>query len=155
MSVPETDTECCDAKENEMNAATTLMQPAMRLTDSGLESLAVAHYEKIFALCHAFYADPSICTGLANQAFRDAAESPDLVTVSSNAVQLLSRRPGLELPVPSHVLLSNLAWLLKEVVNLRYADIAIALGMDTEQVKHEIAAVRDTLLDAVSEQSAA
>jgi hypothetical protein len=138
-----------------MNTATTLMQPTTRLADASIESLAVAHYEQVFALCHALYADPSVCMSIANQAFRAAAEQPELVTVCRNAVHLLARRPGLELPVPSHALLSNLAWLLKEAVNLRYAEIAVALDMDVEQVKHEIAAVRDTLLSLVSEQTAA
>ena len=138
-----------------MNATAPTVPTAPRTLDTSIETLAVTHYEKIFGLCHALYADPSVCTGVANQAFRDAAETPDLTVVCRNAVRLLSRRPGIELPVPSHSLLSNLAWLLKEVVNLRYNDIAIALGMDSEQVKHEIAAVRDSLMALVSEPSVA
>ena len=138
-----------------MNATAPTVQTAQRSIDTSIESLAVTHYEKIFGLCHALYADPSVCTGIANQAFRDAVETPDLTSVCGNAVRLLSRRPGMELPVPTHSLLGNLAWLLKEVVNLRYSDIAIALGTDAEQVKFEIASVRQTVLDLMSGASAA
>jgi hypothetical protein len=138
-----------------MNATLTLMQPTVRLADSSLDTLAVAHYEQVYALAHAFYDDPSSCLSLANQAFRDASSAPSLLTVCHNLIALLSRRPGLELPVPSHTLLSNSAWLLKDVVGLRYAEIGEVLRMDTEQVKHEIAAVRETLLAMTAEQVAA
>jgi hypothetical protein len=138
-----------------MNAALTLMQPTVRLADSSLDTLAVAHYEQVYALAHAFYDDPSVCLSLANQAFRDATGNPELVTVCRNLISLLSRRPGLELPVPSHTLLSNAAWLMKEIVSLRYAEIGEVLRMDVEQVKHEIAAVRETLLTLTADSAAA
>jgi hypothetical protein len=138
-----------------MNAALTPMQPTFRMAESSLDALAVSHYEQVYGMCHAFYDDPSICLGLANQAFRDTTATPNLIAVVGNLAHLLSRRSGVELPVPAHTLLSNLAWLLKDVMSLSYTDIGEALGMDTEQVKHEIAAVRETLLSMVPEQAAA
>jgi len=138
-----------------MNTAPALMQPPVRLVKPSLDALAVARYEQVYAVCHAFHEDPAICLSLANQAFQAAAAAPELVTVSRNLAQLLSHRPGVELPVPSHTLLSNLAWLLKELMGLRYAEIGEALGMDTGRVRSEIAAVRETLLALVPGQAVA
>lgn len=139
---------------NDMNATPAQVQPTLPLAESSLEALAVSHYEQVYAVCHAFYDDPSVCLGLANQAFRDTAATPHLIAVSGSLAHLLSGRPSVELPVPTHTLLSNLAWLLKEVMKLTYRDIGAALGMDAEQVKHEIAAVRETILSLASLQPA-
>jgi len=137
-----------------MNATPAPLEPTLPLAESSLEALAVSHYEQVYAVCHAFSDDPSVCLGLANQAFRETAGTPCLVSVSANLAHLLSGRPGIELPVPRHTLLGNLAWLLKEVMRLSYTDIGAALGMEAGQVKHEIAAVRETVLSLVSAQPA-
>lgn len=122
--------------------------------DVALESLAVAHYERMYALCHAFYDDPAVCMSLTNQWFRESADSPSRVTVCRRAVDSLRHRAGLELLVPSCGLMANLTWLLKEVAGLRYAEIGEVLGMDFDEVKHTIAAVREELL-AISDESLA
>jgi hypothetical protein len=120
-----------------------------------LENLAVAHYEQMYAVCHAFYDDPALCLTLTNQWFREATTSPSLVTVCRKAVDTLRRRAGLELLVPSCGLMANLTWLLKEVAGLRYAEIGEVLGMDFDEVKHTIASVREALLALATEQLAA
>ena len=138
-----------------MNATTIIARQTQGpLANPLLETLAVAHYEQVYTLCHAFHADPALCLSLTNQIFRDASLDPALLTVCRNAVHALTRRPG-ELPVPACSLRDNLAWLLKEVMALRYAEIAGVLGVDADQVRHTIAEVRETLLAAVDEQVAA
>jgi hypothetical protein len=124
------------------------------IADPALEALAVAHYEHVYALCHAFHADPAACLSLTNQVFRDATTSPEYLTVCRQAVRAIARRPG-ELPVPSCSLRANLAWLLKEVTGLRYSEIGEVLGLELDQIKQTIAEVREALLSAMSEQAAA
>jgi hypothetical protein len=121
------------------------------LAEPSLEALAIAHYERVYAVCHAFHDDPAVCLSLANQAFRNSAAEPDLVAVGQNLALLLAGQPGGALPAPSHPLRSNLAWLLKDLMNLRYKDIGAVLGMDAEWVRREIAAVRETLISLIAE----
>jgi hypothetical protein len=138
-----------------VNATTIIARQTQGpLANPLLETLAVAHYEQVYTLCHAFHGDPSACLSLTNQIFRDASGEPTLMTVCANAVRALTRRPG-DLPAPGHSLCDNLAWLLKEAMALRYADIGALLGLDANQVRHAIASVRETLLSAVGEQVAA
>jgi len=124
-------------------------------TEVTLAALAVAHYEQVYALCHAFYDDPGLCLNLTNQWFQDSAAAPDLATVCRRAVQALSRRPNLPLPIPSCGRLTNLAWLLKDAAGLRYADIGAVLDMDVEQVKFAIAEAREAALAFASDLAAA
>jgi hypothetical protein len=139
-----------------MNALSPLSSPREQsIGEIALESLAVDHYERMYALCHAFYDDPAVCMSLTNQWFTDSADSPSQVTVCRKAVDSLRHRAGLELLVPSCGLLANLTWLLKEVAGLRYAEIGEVLGMDFDEVKHTIAAVREALLATTSESLAA
>jgi hypothetical protein len=138
-----------------MNATTIIARQTQGPLDNHmLEALAVAHYEQVYTLFHAFHADAAVCLSLTNQVFRDAVETPDVLKVCRNAVVAISRRPG-ELPVPSCSLRANLAWLLKEVTGLRYAEIAEVLAVEPDQVRDTIAEVRETLLTAVDEQVAA
>jgi hypothetical protein len=138
-----------------MNTAPAPIPLLLPLAKPSLEALAVAHYEQVYAVCHAFHDDPAVCLSLANQAFRNSAAEPDLVAVGQNLAHLLTGLPGGALPAPSHPLRSNLAWLLKDLMDLRYADIGAALDMDAEWVRREIASVRKTLLALVAESAPA
>jgi len=113
-----------------------------------IETLAGRHFEQVFAFFHAFHDDPATCLELSEQAFR-LAEGGDLSThaVFAKAAQCLSRRPGLELPIAEMPYENNVAWLLKEISDLRYQEIGDILGLGAEDIKRRISEVRNFVVD--------
>ena len=128
-----------------MNATT--MQNGS-LAQLSIESQAAKHYEQLYAFFNAFHDDPALCLELVDQTLR-AAESCDLTTtcIFGKAVSRLNTQPGLELPVWTSSYESNLAWLLRDVGGLRYAEIGAILEMGHTEVKERIAEVRFTVLE--------
>ena len=113
-----------------------------------IESQAVQHYERLYAFFNAFHDDPALCLEMVDNTLR-AAASCDLTTacIFGKAVARLNSQPGMELPVWTSSYESNLAWLLKDVGGLRYAEIGQILEMGHAEVKERIAEVRFTVLE--------
>jgi hypothetical protein len=128
-----------------------MIRPDLQTQQPSIDVLAIRHYEQLYAFFNAFHDDAALCLDLTDKTFRDA-QSCDLSTacIFSKAVARLSRQPGLAAPVATASYESNLAWLLKDVGGLRYAEIGQILEISHEEVKQRIADVRWTVLERLA-----
>jgi hypothetical protein len=132
-----------------MNAL--MIRPDVQTQQPSIDVLAIRHYEQLYAFFNAFHDNAARCLELADKTLRDA-QSCDLTTVCvfTKAVARLNRQPGMDLPVGTTSYESNLAWLLKDIGGLRYAEIGQILEIGSEEVKQRIADVRWTVLERLA-----
>ncbi len=113
-----------------------------------VESLIITYFDRTFMVLNVFIDDPRTCLEHSQDIFRTVQENGQ---VSQKALfcALVKRVRRLHnknvfLEGVSHD--SVLCWLLKETSQLKYADIGSLMGLDREQVKLSVAAVRSRLL---------
>ncbi len=98
---------------------------------------------------NAFVDDPRQCLDLTEGLFRQVAGAARLTTQAIHA-SLVHRVRCLAHPQPVVDGVDQdevLCWLLKETFELDYAQVAAAMDVDRDTVKHAIAGVRAALLE--------
>ena len=108
---------------------------------SGMEELAINHFERVFLLFGTFFEDPQVTMGFTESAFRAAEQTgrPCPSVLYQCAVDSISDWKNEREPGEALSLQARLCWLLKELGMLRYSEIARIVGIDYEAVKHRIA----------------
>jgi hypothetical protein len=119
-----------------------------------MSPLHVEHYTRVYALSHAFFPEPLTCAAVANAILSDAISGVNKTGTYRRVVLAIRARKDLVQPVPACSLMANFAWLLKDVAALSYADIGEVLQMEADEVRQQIAEVREAVLACLEETPA-
>lgn len=112
-------------------------------------------YERVYALSHAFFPEPLTCAALTNAMVSGTIAEGNLCGVYRRVVLAIRARKDRTQPVPACSLLANFAWLLREVAILSHAEIGEVLQMETDEVRQQIAEVREAVLAWLEEEDEA
>lgn len=110
---------------------------------------ALIFERRMETFCHAFLRDFVGASAVTRMVLPDSAHPGDAVCLYRRAIIALMRRGDFELPVPTCALSANVAWLLREVAGLTYAQIAEVLQMSAIEVARRICDLRETVLAMV------
>ena len=113
------------------------------------EELVSNHFENVFALFNSVIEDHRASLTFTEEAFRSAAGAAHTNTtgVYHCAVSTLLEKGQVRNP---YGLKATVCFLLKELENFRYQEIAEMVQITREEVKHHIAEVRGALLQKIA-----
>ena len=131
-----------------MNPAIVVEESHHPVPCEPVEGLISTYFDRTFMVLNVFIDDPRTCLELSQDIFRTVQENGQvsqkaLFCALVKRVRRLHNKNVFLEGVPHE---SVLCWLLKETSQLKYADIGSLMGLDREQVKLSIAAVRSRLL---------
>jgi hypothetical protein len=112
-------------------------------------------YARVYALSHAFFPEPLTCAAFTNAILTGAVADGNPCGVYRRVVLAIRARKERTQPVPACSQIANFTWLLKDVADLSYAEIGEALQMETDEVRQQIAEVREAVLDWLEEEDGA
>ena len=116
-----------------------------------LETLVSEHFQPLYALVNFFVIDPEDSVRATESIFRTTAAREELTVASlyRNAVDQIVKagHQCVLLSLMTHEV--AMCWLLKELGNLRYDDIAAAMELEKTQVKINIASARSALIPLI------
>ena len=132
------------------------MNPALSQTELDLtvilgdsnKDFVAAHFEKLFLLFNVFFNDHATSAIHAERAFLapDTKDNPNTFNLYQRAVDSVFREnPGSNCLTQLSTK-TTLCFLLKELTDFRYVEIAELMGVDKNEVKNNIAAIRTELL---------
>jgi hypothetical protein len=104
---------------------------------------------QLFALCHAFLAEPWNCEVMTQVLLAGCPDPSDPVVLYRDVVRIFSNLQSLVLPLPGCSPEANFAWLLRDLAGLPYADIAAVLEVPVPAVRQTLADVRTVALATV------
>jgi len=107
---------------------------------------------RIEAFCQAFLLHPDSAPDVICSVLSEGLQSHDKIRVYRHAIIALMGCGDFEVPVPSCALSANVAWLLKDVAELTYAQIGEVLHISEVEAGRKIHEVRETVLAMASLQ---
>jgi hypothetical protein len=110
-------------------------------------------YRRVYGLSHAFFPEPLTCAALTNAILSGAVAQANMCGVYRRVVLAIRGRRDRSQPVPACSQIANFAWLLKEVAELSYAEIGDVLQMERDEVRQQIAEVREAVLAYLDEDA--
>ena len=116
------------------------------------EELVSNHFENVFALFNTVFDDHIASINHTEQAFRATADSTNQNSnqLYNYAVEFLLKNGPEETTFAELNVQSTLCFLLKELENFRYQEIAEIMKIEREEVKQNIAQARNVLLKKVA-----